>query len=175
MTTKPLTTENLTQIASQIPPGSSVKPTHIQGTIKRGDFVLLHHGRGTKLAVIVDMSEMHPGHFRGCVYRSLGKGFTIERTIFSHEIRGVPRLDDWRVEAAREELRVAKQHPAARLVRCTVDADGVDEVVVGDWFHLEAMDTRPEDGTVHYHLRIGDRAFAVFIEKGGKVASVEQD
>lgn len=83
-----------------------------------------------------------------------------------------------RVHYTKEEKRFYFQRsllPPTQLVRCTADADGVDEIVVGDWLHLEAMDTKPEDGTVHYHLRIGDRSFAVFIEKGGKVASVEQD
>ena len=137
--------------------------------------VLVRHGRGTRVAVIVDESELHPGNLQGCVYRGIGKGFCVERTIFKDEICGIPKSDDPRIEGVRKELGKLRKFAATQLVRCTVDVDGLDEIVVGHWLHLKCMDAADKSGTAAYHLTVGERAFDIFIENGGKVAVVEQD
>lgn len=38
----------------------------------------------------------------------------------------------------------------------------LDEVVIGDWLHIEMMNDKPE----HYWMRLGERRFNVFSEKG---------
>lgn len=67
-----------------------------------------------------------------------------------------------------------KTHEITRLARCTTDAEGVDEVCVGDWLHLEAMSIK-ERGPVHYWLRIGERAYDVFINKKTGAVEVQEE
>ncbi len=55
------------------------------------------------------------------------------------------------------------------LISTSNTKDGVlDEIIVGDWFHLELMDEK----IGHYWLRLGDRTYTVLIPHTGEDVKV---
>lgn len=64
-----------------------------------------------------------------------------------------------------------KRKPSA-LVRLNTDPLGLDEIVVGDWLHVEAMCLRRRV----YQVRIGSKTVEVSIDKKtGAVTTQEMD